>query len=60
MYKRLMQNMFLKYNVKVKHLFTKLFFLAGIEKEFDQRLMPDGKVSVDGFICVFDVRKTFV
>jgi hypothetical protein len=32
----------------------------GIEKEFDQRLMPDGKVSVDGFICVFDVRKVFV
>lgn len=27
----------------------------GIEKEFDQRLMPDGKVTVDGFVCVFDV-----
>eukprot|EP00092_Neocalanus_flemingeri_P007704 GFUD01008320.1.p1 GENE.GFUD01008320.1~~GFUD01008320.1.p1 ORF type:complete len:1742 (+),score=284.79 GFUD01008320.1:752-5977(+) len=27
----------------------------GIEKEFDQRLMPEGKVSIDGFICVFDV-----
>ena len=48
-----MQNMFLKYNMKVKHLFTKLFFLAGIEKEFDQRLMPDGKVSVDGFDMIF-------
>ena len=27
----------------------------GIEKEFDQRLMPDGKCNIDGFICVFDV-----
>ncbi|XP_047037111.1 rho GTPase-activating protein 190 isoform X1 [Helicoverpa zea] len=27
----------------------------GIEKEYDQRLMPDGKLSVDGFLCVYDV-----
>ena len=27
----------------------------GIEKEFDQRLMPDGKCNIDGFLCVFDV-----
>ena len=27
----------------------------GLEKEFDQRLMPDGRVNIDGFICVFDV-----
>ena len=31
----------------------KLFL--GIEKEFDQRLMPDGKCNIDGFLCVFDV-----
>jgi len=27
----------------------------GIEKEFDQRLMPEGKCNIDGFLCVFDV-----
>ena len=26
-----------------------------MEKEFDQRLMPDGRVNIDGFVCVFDV-----
>ena len=30
-------------------------FSPGIEKEFDQRLMPDGKCNIDGFLCVFDV-----
>ena len=29
--------------------------LSGLEKEFDQRLMPDGKVNIDGFLVVFDV-----
>ncbi|XP_073999023.1 rho GTPase-activating protein 190 isoform X4 [Rhodnius prolixus] len=27
----------------------------GIEKEYEQRILPDGKVNIDGFICVFDV-----
>ncbi|XP_022659460.1 rho GTPase-activating protein 190-like isoform X2 [Varroa destructor] len=27
----------------------------GIEKEYEQCLMPDGRLSVDGFVCVFDV-----
>ncbi|XP_063868034.1 rho GTPase-activating protein 190-like isoform X17 [Scylla paramamosain] len=27
----------------------------GIEKEYEQRVLPDGKVNVDGFLCVFDV-----
>ncbi|XP_049881633.1 rho GTPase-activating protein 190 isoform X2 [Pectinophora gossypiella] len=27
----------------------------GIEKEYEQRLMPDGKLSIDGFMCVYDV-----
>ncbi|KAJ0171085.1 hypothetical protein K1T71_013284 [Dendrolimus kikuchii] len=27
----------------------------GIEKEYEQRLMPDGKLSVDGFLCIYDV-----
>lgn len=26
-----------------------------MEKEFDQRVMPDGKVNIDGFLVVFDV-----
>ena len=27
----------------------------GIEREYEQKLMPDGKFAVDGFICVYDV-----
>ncbi|XP_048000396.1 rho GTPase-activating protein 190 [Leguminivora glycinivorella] len=27
----------------------------GIEKEYEQRTIPDGKLSVDGFLCVYDV-----
>ncbi|XP_040061497.1 rho GTPase-activating protein 190 isoform X2 [Ixodes scapularis] len=27
----------------------------GIEKEYEQKLLPDGRLSVDGFVCVFDV-----
>ncbi|XP_023223688.1 rho GTPase-activating protein 190-like isoform X6 [Centruroides sculpturatus] len=27
----------------------------GIEKEYEQKLIPDGKLNIDGFICVFDV-----
>lgn len=27
----------------------------GIEREYDQIVLPDGRFSVDGFICVFDV-----
>ncbi|XP_075739847.1 rho GTPase-activating protein 190-like isoform X11 [Rhipicephalus microplus] len=27
----------------------------GIEKEFEQRLMPEGRLNVDGFVCVYDV-----
>ncbi|XP_077548931.1 rho GTPase-activating protein 190 isoform X4 [Haemaphysalis longicornis] len=27
----------------------------GIEKEFEQRLLPDGRLTVDGFVCVYDV-----
>lgn len=27
----------------------------GIEKEYEERLIPDGRLAIDGFICVFDV-----
>ena len=27
----------------------------GIEKEYEQKVLPDGRLSIDGFICVFDV-----
>ncbi|KAI5636466.1 hypothetical protein NE865_10815 [Phthorimaea operculella] len=27
----------------------------GIEKEYEQRTLPDGKLSIDGFLCVYDV-----
>ncbi|KAI8425750.1 hypothetical protein MSG28_011533 [Choristoneura fumiferana] len=27
----------------------------GIEKEYEQRTLPDGRLSVDGFVCVYDV-----
>ena len=29
--------------------------VIGIEKEYEQRVLPDGKLSVDGFLVVFDV-----
>jgi hypothetical protein len=31
------------------------FCLTGIEKEYEQKVLPDGKLNIDGFICVFDV-----
>ena len=46
---------FLKCSFLINDQFSIHFTSAGLEKEFDQRLMPDGKVTVDGFICVFDV-----
>ncbi|XP_063220269.1 rho GTPase-activating protein 190 isoform X2 [Bacillus rossius redtenbacheri] len=27
----------------------------GIEKEYEQKVIPDGKMNIDGFLCVFDV-----
>lgn len=27
----------------------------GIEREYEQRFLPDGKFNVDGFLCLFDV-----
>ncbi|XP_013793213.1 rho GTPase-activating protein 190-like, partial [Limulus polyphemus] len=27
----------------------------GIEKEYEQKMIPEGKLSIDGFVCVFDV-----
>lgn len=27
----------------------------GIEREYEQKVIPDGKLTIDGFICVFDV-----
>lgn len=27
----------------------------GIEKEYEQRTLPDGRLAVDGFVCVYDV-----
>ncbi|XP_058794856.1 rho GTPase-activating protein 190 isoform X2 [Phymastichus coffea] len=27
----------------------------GIEKEYEQKVLPDGKLAIDGFLCVFDV-----
>lgn len=27
----------------------------GIEREYEQRVIPDGRLTIDGFICVFDV-----
>lgn len=29
----------------------------GLEHEFEQKFMPEGKFSVDGFLCVFDVSR---
>ncbi|XP_059615373.1 rho GTPase-activating protein 190 isoform X5 [Phlebotomus argentipes] len=27
----------------------------GIEKEYEQKILPDGRLNIDGFLCVFDV-----
>ncbi|XP_022243986.1 rho GTPase-activating protein 190-like isoform X13 [Limulus polyphemus] len=27
----------------------------GIEKEYEQKMIPEGKLNIDGFVCVFDV-----
>lgn len=27
----------------------------GIEREYEQRVIPDGRLAIDGFICLFDV-----
>ena len=27
----------------------------GIEKEYEQKVIPDGRLSIDGFILVYDV-----
>ncbi|XP_066261136.1 rho GTPase-activating protein 190 [Euwallacea similis] len=27
----------------------------GIEKEYEQKVLPDGRMNIDGFVCVFDV-----
>jgi 50S ribosomal subunit-associated GTPase HflX len=32
-----------------------LIHVLGLEHEFEQKLLPDGRISIDGFICVFDV-----
>lgn len=29
--------------------------VTGIEKEYEQKVLPDGKISIDGFLCLFDV-----
>lgn len=30
-------------------------WFAGIEKEYEQKVLPDGKINIDGFLCLFDV-----
>lgn len=30
-------------------------FFLGIEKEYEQKVLPDGKINIDGFLCIFDV-----
>jgi len=27
----------------------------GIEKEFEQKVLPDGRLNIDGFVVVYDV-----
>ncbi|XP_044016185.1 rho GTPase-activating protein 190 isoform X3 [Aphidius gifuensis] len=27
----------------------------GIEKEYEQKVLPDGKLNIDGYLCIFDV-----
>lgn len=32
-----------------------IIFVLGIEKEYEQKILTDGKISIDGFLCIFDV-----
>ena len=38
-------------------IFNKIFYnyFSGIEKEYEQKVLPEGKINVDGFVCIFDV-----
>ena len=36
----------------------KIVFPAGLEHEYEQQLLPDGRLSIDGFLCVFCVATT--
>ena len=35
--------------------FISIIILSGIEREYEQKMMPDGRFGVDGFILVYDV-----
>ena len=35
--------------------YLSIFNHSGIEREYEQKLMPDGRFSVDGFVLVYDV-----
>ena len=35
--------------------YISIFYHSGIEREYEQKLMPDGRFSVDGFVLVYDV-----
>ena len=42
----------------LQYLVIKNYFIvkiSGIEKEYEQKVLPDGKLLVDGFLCIFDV-----
>ena len=40
--------------IQIKRWFDDLLG-SGIEKEYEQKVMPDGRFNIDGFICLFDV-----
>ena len=29
--------------------------ISGLEHEFEQKMLPDGRINIDGFLCLFDV-----
>jgi len=39
----------------IETVMNELFLVLGIEKEYEQKVMPDGKLNIDGFLCLFDV-----
>ncbi len=39
----------------MKNTIYGILLVLGLEHDFEQKLLPDGKISVDGFLCLFDV-----
>lgn len=42
-------------NILFEHVIIPYLCVVGMESDYEQKLMPEGKLTIDGFICCFDV-----